>query len=505
MPEHVLAIDAGTSGVRCLVSDLNGKVISISRREWTYQSPAETGPMGREFNPDVFWDIICRSIGDALKAAKIGARDVVCVSATSQREGAVFLDKAGKELYAGPNIDLRAITEGISIDHQFGDEVFAITGHAPSLLFVPARLRWFKANHPEVYRQIATVLTISDWIAFKLSGEKASDAGGASELGLFDIGRRHWSARLKELLALPDGIYPSLVPTGSPVGEVTHQAISETGLARGTVVVQGAPDSHCGLIGMGIQKRGEVGVILGWSAPALMLVERPILDHETGAWAGCYPLPQHWTLESSTGEAGNAYCWLKNIIFGEEDSAEIYRRMDALAAEVPPGAETVLAFIGPFLLNMRHLSMKLGGILFPLPFSASNIQRAHLVRAALENICFAIRAGCHQLERISRCQITEVKVGGSLAKSQCLAETLPSVLSIPILVPEVTEVSALGAAICAAAGSGAYRDLAEAMQAMTPRFRVLEPDRLTALEYAEYYQRWIDTAQWLDKLSEEMK
>ncbi|MFQ6121548.1 MAG: FGGY-family carbohydrate kinase [Dehalococcoidales bacterium] len=507
LSKYILAIDAGTSGVCCLIADFTGHVVSLCHKEWSYQSLNGASPLAKEFNPNKFWRIICDNIKETLNNGGINTRDIVGISATSQREGAVFLDKNGGELYAGPNIDLRALTEGISIDNEFGSEIYHLTGHTPSFLFVPAKLKWFKANQPETYSRIATVLSISDWIIFRLSGERVSEVCGANELGLVDIRSRQWSSRLKELLDLPESIYPEFVTAGSQVGKVTRQAGTETGIMEGTPVVQAAPDTHCGLIGMGVKEKGQVGIVLGWSAPVQMVTDKPVLDPEAKIWTSCYPLPRRWILESNAGEAGNAYHWLKQMMFGQEDSSreEVYNLMDRLASEVPLGAEEVRAFIGPATMNMSHLTMKFGGFLFPVPLSATNIQRTHLVRASLENLCFAIKANCLQLEAISGLKVEEVKIGGSLAKSQCLAQILPNVLEVPVFIPEVTEVSALGAAVCAAVGSGAYSNLEEGMKAMTPRFRVVEPDRLSALEYAEYYQKWTTTAKWLERLSEEIK
>ena len=121
--------------------------------------------MGR---PDRLWHIVCDVTGTALNNAGIKAEELAAVSATSQREGMVFLDSTGKELYAGPNIDLRAVTEGISIDTQYARDIHSITGHLPSLMFAPAKLKWFENNRPELYKRISTVLTISDWIVYKL-------------------------------------------------------------------------------------------------------------------------------------------------------------------------------------------------------------------------------------------------------------------------------------------------------------------------------------------------
>lgn len=504
---YLLAIDAGTSGVRCLITDSNGRVIAICRRGWNYQTPESAGSLGKEFIPDVFWKIICDTVREALRSASINIRDLAGVSTTSQREGMVFLDKKGGELYAGPNVDLRAVMEGMAIDSQYAQEVYAITGHLPSLLFAPAKLRWFYQNQPETYSRIATVLAISDWMTYRLCGELFSEVCAASEIGLLDIQNREWSKRLRELLALPDGIYPELVPAGSRVGKVTHQAAAETGLAEGTPVAQGAPDTHCGLIGMGIKEVGDVGIVLGWSAPVQMVTGKTVFDSEARIWTGCHIMENRWILESSTGEAGNAFNWLRETMFNQNGASreEAYDLMDCLALSVSPGADGVLAAIGPGVMDMSHLHLGFGGFLFPVPLSAGSIQRTHLVRAALENICFAIRANCSQLETISGLKMERVSIGGGLAKSRCLKQILPAVLGLPVCIADVTEVSGLGAAMCAAAGSGIYAGLDEAMSFMKTDMRVILPVSLEAAEYEEHYQRWVSAARWLRKIGEGIK
>lgn len=172
---YILAIDAGTSTVRCAIFDEKGRLKAISRREWDYDTAPDADLLGRIFVPDQLWRIVCEVSREALYNAGIKASEIAGVSATSQREGMVLVDGAGKELYAGPNIDLRASMERILIDNDYAQEIHSITGHLPSLLFAPAKLRWFKKYRSELYDRIATVLTISDWIIYKISGELASE------------------------------------------------------------------------------------------------------------------------------------------------------------------------------------------------------------------------------------------------------------------------------------------------------------------------------------------
>jgi sugar (pentulose or hexulose) kinase len=502
--EYVLAIDVGTGSIRCLVTDLLGRQVALASQPWSYQTPEELALMGHEFQPEELWQTLCQIIRRALAEAGINPEHIRGISATSQREGAVFLDKKGRELYAGPNIDLRALFEGIAIDDEFGDEVYSLCGHKPSFMLIPAKLRWFRINQPEVYGQISSVLSISDWIAYRLTGELACELSSACELGLVDIKRRLWCDKLVERLNLPGSIYPRLGNAGSQVGAVSVQAAAETGLVAGTVVALGAADSQSGLLGLGVSQPGQVGVVAGWSAPVQLVTERPLSDAAGRVWTSCHALERLWILESNAGEAGNAYRWLKENLLGDE-SQEGYALMEQMAQSVPLGAEGTLALLGPDVMNMGRLGLRWGGFLFPLPLSFSQISRGHLVRAALENLCFAIKANYAQLEEISETGLGPVSLGGGLARSRVLPQMLADVLDRPVLLPKLTEVSALGAAMCAATGAGLYSSLTEAVLAMKGEQHCFEPDVGNAAEYAEYYQKWRVAARRLEELSQELQ
>jgi autoinducer 2 (AI-2) kinase len=504
--KYVVVVDAGSSGCRSLIIDLKGNLVSLAYQEWAYDVvPPEIAPMGKEFKPGKFWDIICRLIRESIKKADISPVDIIAVSSASQRQGVVFLDKKGHELYAAPNTDLRAIMEGFAIDGEFGDEVYRITGHKPSLLFTPARLKWFQANSPRVYEKIATALSIGDWITYRLSGERVAEVSCVADLGLVDIHEVKWSDTLGERLQLSREVCPMIVTAGTRVGWITSEAVKKTGLSSGTVVVAGGADTQCGLLGMGVKDKGEVGIVVGWSGAIQMVTTRPIIDPKGRLWSGCHALPRRWVLESNAQECGGAYRWLKGLLFSASDQREdIYGLMDSLAQEVPAGAEGMLAFIGPAVMDMSRLKPSLGGFIFPVTPSVTSMERKHFVRAALENLAFAFKGNCAQLEEVSRQKVKEVSIGGGIAQSRCLVKILSDILAMPVTCFESPQVTAWGAAMCAAVGSGVYPDLQRAMVAMRPKSRVVEPDAQSGEEYAGYYERWLTTARWLQDLYEKI-
>jgi autoinducer-2 kinase len=504
--EYLLALDAGTSAFRCLIFDLHGKLASLSRREYVYHYPADAAPLGKELVAEELWETVCECILSALKAARINPGDLAGISAASQREGTVFLDREGRELYLGPNIDLRAVAEGLVMDNRYAAEIQAITGHLPSLLFVPARLKWYHNNHPEIFSRVSAVLSFSDWLLFRLCGEMACEVCGTVESGLADVARRNYSTELWDLLELPSSIFPAAVCCGTRIGRVTAGAAAETGLAENTPVVQGAPDSHCGLLGMGIGKIAEVGIVSGWSTPLQMVTGAPVFDASRRIWTGCHPFQDKWILESNCGETGHSLEWVRTSLFGLKGLPEGagYDLMNSLAMPIPAGSEGVLAYSGPEAMDCGNLGLRWGGFIFPLPFSATNVSSAQLCRAAFENIGYALRANLEQLEAVAGQKPGDIRLGGGLGRSACLKQLLPGVLARPTAFASVTETSGLGAAMLAAAGCGIYSGPEEAVSAMLSPLEILEPDPLTAAEYEDYYQRWLSISRRLKEIGEEL-
>jgi autoinducer 2 (AI-2) kinase len=508
MADHcVLAIDAGSSGCRAFVFNPRGEAISSARRDWNYDTPAEIAPLGRQFDPEVFWKTVCEIINEAVQGSGLTPSRIAAVSTASQRQSVIFLDRDGVELYGGPNTDLRALVEGFAIDGQFGGDIHRITGHTPSFLFTPAKLRWFKTHHPHLYHRIATVLSMNNWIIYRLCGRPIADLSSAADTGLVDIRQRAWSSRLLTMLELPPQVCPEIVAAGTAVGKVSPASAARTGLAAGTPVVAGGADTQCGLLGMGVSDEAEVGVLAGWSASIQMVTARPILHPEGRIWSGCHVLPGRWILESNAAESGGAYAWLKGLLYGDDAAPagnDAYATMDRLAEQVPPGADGSLAFIGPRVMDMTRLRPILGSFLFPITPSVTGVGRKHLVRAALENLVFAFKGNCDQLAQTSGMKPKRVGIGGGLARSRSLVQMLSDALGQPVVSFRTAQVTASGVAMCAAVGAGWHADLRAAAETMRPASEVIEPDQRSSSEYAKHYGRWMHASRWLESLVEEV-
>ena len=493
--DHILALDAGSSGARCLIVRPDTGTVAVTRQEWSYDTPPEIGPLGKSFDPEAFWSILCDVTRRALASAGLSGADIAAVGVTSQRLGLVIIDEDGSPLYAGPNADVRAPAQGFAIDAKMAERVYTTTGKLPSLLLAPAKLQWLQ-QHDEAGFERATVLTMGDWVAYRLTGERRAEQSLAGGCGLLDITTRKPHMGLLDELGLPARLLPPSVTAQEVVGKVRPDAAEATGLASGTPVIIAGADTQVALVGMGIETPGEVGIDTGWSCPVMQVTAEPRIDPELRTWAGVHALPDLWVLESSAGNGGRVWRWWSEMLLGEGGNA----MADAatLAEQAPLGAGEITALLESGPMNAGAMGLHLGGILMTTPLSVGAIDRSHLLRAVLENIAYALRANLEQAEEVSGLRAVRVALGGGLVRVPIFPRILADVLGRPIEAALDADVTGRGAAILAA------RAIAKTPPVALKPMERIEPQPDATAAYQRYYERWRQLSQRLDTLREEL-
>jgi autoinducer 2 (AI-2) kinase len=500
--EYLLGIDFGTSGGKCLVTDLKGNEKARTFRQWWYESPEELKPYAKEFNAGDFWRLISESVRETLNKAKIPASKVSAVSSSSLRQGIVLLDGNGKELYAGPNIDARGALAQDKIMNTLGEQgIFDITGQGPTVICAPARLLWFKENKPEIYQKVKHMLMVNDWILYRLSGIYASELSCASSSAMLDVEKQGWSDKICQELELPSEILSNLCRSGEKIGEVTRQASKETGLAEGTAVVTGGGDSMLGLLGTGAVENYDTTVIGGTTSMLQTVLSSPLVDAQRRIPTSCHVIPGKWVIEANAGMTGKVYNWLRMALSkatttGKSDrSGELdFGRLDELAIQVPPGSDNMYAILGSEVMDLKKIeTIRPGMLLFPPPanpMTVTPIDARHMIRATIENMACALHGNKLTIEDVIKRKLEKLKVTGGLSRGRIWVQTLADVTGIPAETFKVEEGSLLGCAICAATGVGEYKNLEEAAKNMVQVETVLEPNKETLEVYEGYYTRW---------------
>jgi autoinducer 2 (AI-2) kinase len=480
LADYLLALDAGTSAGRALVLRRDGMIVATGRRDWSYDTPPDAGPLARSFDPEAFWLLLADATRDALDEASLSGGDIAAVGVTSQRLANVAIDRDGRPFYGGPNSDARAVGEGLAIDARMADRVYDVSGKLPSLILAPARVQWLRKHQPDDFARMQAMFTEADWFAFRLTGQVRMERSLAADCGLLNVAAREPDGELLAELDVPLELLPPLVNAGDVVGDVRGDASNVTGLRQGTPVVACGADSQCALIGMGVTEPGEAGIVTGWSCTVHQVTAGPKFDPQRRTWPGLHLLPDRWVVESSAANAGHVWrWWCETLLCGEEAALE---QGAELAAQAPPGARGLLALLGPGPMNAAAMGIHLGGLIMTTPIATHDIGRADLLRAALENVAYALRANLEQAEEVSGQRSTRVAVGGGLTRIGVFPSLLASVLDRPIEVAQDTEASARGAAVVIGRALG--------IDVPACPTTTVHPDEPAAAVYRTQYERW---------------
>lgn len=492
-----VALDAGTGGGKCVIFDATGTVLGAQREPWTYDLSFNADvPFVKEFSfsAPAFWDILCRCTRAALEQAGIAPGDVVGVAATSQREGCVFLDAHGTEVYAGPNLDARGFAEGLEVVSTLGgDRLYQITGHSAPFIFPIARYLWFRKHGTA---EVAHLLMINDWITYRLSGELSAEPSNATESMLFDLRGRCWSEEILTTFDIPASILPPVQRSGERVGSLTAAAAAATGLRAGTPVYVGGADTQCSLLGAGAIEPDATAATLGTTTPVQTVMAHATFDPQSRLWAGCHVVPNRWVLESNVGDTGDAYLWLLDLVSGGAPREQLYRLGEQLAAD-RFGPPTMLS-VGPAVFDLSKMRFnRPGGMLFPFPALHVRPDRATFVRAFMENIGYALRGNISQIEAVTGRRTTALTLSGGMTRSAVLPRVIADISGLPVRVAREPESAALGCAmLIAASENGSFASAVSTMVQHTQ----LEPNAQQQERYEAPYAKWRELQDRLDDI-----
>jgi len=505
---YLLSLDAGTGSVRGLLFDLQGNPVSSEIRGRSYQPDPSGEAFLHVFDAPGLWRTLCELIGCLLRNTGADPESILVVSATCQRFSFLFLDDRGEVLYAGPNMDPRGIFTQADIEARMGVEYYRLTGQWPPLLSGLSKLLWFRQEAPEIFARIRTVFMLDDWMSYQLSGERTAEITAASGSGFVELATPKWSEGILGAFDLDRDLFPPIVFPGQVIGAVHSRAAAETGLKAGTPVVAGAADTQCALLGAGLWGPGRVGIAAGTTAPVCLWMDAPLVDPEERLWSSWHVAPRSWLLEANGQWSGSVVQWLRDFFskagVPTGPDLDLYRWMEQQAGRLPPGAHDTLACLGPVLMDARQFHIVKPGIfLFPPPghlLTESPPGPGHLIRAALENIAFSMRGNLERVSRAGAANPDRLYLTGGLAKNRLFCQILSDCAGLPVLVCSETEGSALGAAVCAAAGIRAFADLAAAQKSLVATDRTYEPCPAHTELYQPLYERWCEVYEKLEGL-----
>jgi glycerol kinase len=438
----ILAIDQGTTGTTCLVFDGEGRIAGRAYSEFEQHFPR---PGWVEHDANEIWAVTRRVAIQAIVDAGIQGAELDTIGITNQRETVVAWDPAtGEPLHRALVWQDRRTAERCDELRAEGREALVRerTGLVLDPYFSGTKIEWLLRNVEGAER--AVFGTIDSWLIFKLTGRHATDYTNASRTMLFDIRRLAWDEELCAML----GVDPARLPEPLPSAHV----YGVTGEFGGEVPVAGvAGDQQAALFGQACHRPGEAKNTYGTGSFVLLHAGSAAPEAVEGLLitVACAPGEEAaYALEASIFVTGAAVQWLRDGLGLIEEAGET----EALAASLDSndGVYFVPALTG---LGSPHWDPYARGTIVGLTRGSS---RAHLARAALEAIAYQTVDAVRAEEAASGERLAALKADGGAVANRWLMQFQADLLGAPVVVPEVAETTALGAAYLAGIATGRW-------------------------------------------------
>ena len=486
--DYLLGIDLGTSSVRVILIDTEGKVCSLAGEEYPILYPE---PNAAEQNPDHWWEATCRTIHKILQETTISPSSIAGIGLSGQMHGLVAIDGKGKLLHPAIIwVDKRSVQECEEIKKKIGEEkLYLITGNPVAAGFLGPSLLWLRKQEPEVFRRIYQVLPPKDYLRWKLTGEIATEPTDAVGTALFDVQKGDWATEILTALDLPRKIMPDILPSDQVGGRITPAAASETGLMAGTPVILGGGDQAMGAIGNGVVSPGVAASTIGTGGQLVVCIDQPQFDPGRRLHLLVHAMPRRWLLMGAMLSAGLSLRWLRDQVFpleklmAESLGIDPYELFSREAEKVPVGSQGLLFL--PYLSGERtpHMDPYARGVFFGLKLEH---HRGHIIRAVMEGVAFGLRDSWEIFQSLE-VKIHRLIASGGGARSRVWRQIQADILGTTLFVSDKPEHSALGAAILAGVGVNIYPDLETACRKYISYTQETSPFLENKKKYDQYY------------------
>ncbi|MBC3869365.1 glycerol kinase GlpK [Undibacterium oligocarboniphilum] len=480
---YLLALDQGTSSSRSIIFNHQGQIIAAAQQEFRQIFPQ---PGWVEHDPAEIWLSQFATARQALRNAGLQAQDIAAIGITNQRETTLLWDKQTGQVLSNAIVwqDRRtaSVCESLRADGHAGT-IREKTGLILDPYFSASKLQWLLQHLPGAMQRAKrgelAFGTVDTWLAWQLSEGKlhVTDSSNASRTMLFNIHTGQWDPALLELFGIPAAILPEVHPSSHHFGE-TH-------LFGSPIPIAGiAGDQQAALFGQACFTPGMAKNTYGTGCFMLMHTGQQAVTSHNGliSTVACQTGDQaQYALEGSVFIGGAVVQWLRDGLKAIQHSPDV----EALAASVPDsgGVVFVPAFTG---LGAPYWVPDAKAAIVGLSRGSTV---AHIARAALESIAFQTTAVLQAMIKDAVCPITELRVDGGAAANNLLLQFQANLLGIPVVRPQVTETTALGAACLAGLGAGIFSHIDEcALLWQTERQFLPTMSRDQAQEFMQHWE-----------------
>lgn len=475
---YYIGVDLGTSAVKLLLMEGNGKICNIVSNEYPLSFPQ---PGWSEQKPEDWWNAVVDGIKKLING--FDASEVAGISFGGQMHGLVILDENDNVIR--PAIlwnDGRTTKQVDYLNNEIGKEKLSeYTANIAFAGFTAPKILWVKENEPENFAKIAKIMLPKDYIAYKMTGVHSCDYSDASGMLLLDVKNKCWSKEMMEICDVKEEQLPKLFESYEVTGSLTEEAAAALGLTTNCKIAAGAGDNAAAAVGTGTVGDGGCNISLGTSGTIFISskefgVDRfnalHSFDHADG----------NFHLMGCMLSAASCNKWWMDEIIGTKD----YGKEQEPITDDKLGENNV--YYLPYLMGERspHNNPDARALFIGMSMDTT---RADMTQAVLEGVAFAMR-DCYEIAKDLGINITETKICGGGAKSPLWRKIMANVLNINVNIIESEEGPGLGGAMLAAVACGEYASVQEAADKIVKVIGTEKPDPALAAKYDKKYAKF---------------
>ncbi len=471
-----IGIDLGTSAVKLLLMDSEGKIVNIVSREYPLYFPH---PGWSEQKPQDWYEQTILGIEELIQ--DVDKSQVAGISFGGQMHGLVILDEDDNVIR--PAIlwnDGRTGEETEYLNNVIGKEkLSAYTANIAFAGFTAPKLLWVKNKEPENFARIAKIMLPKDYIAYKLTGVHCTDVSDASGMLLFDVRNRRWSQEMCDICGIQVSQLAKCYESYEAVGTVLPEVAARLGISQSVKVAAGAGDNAAAAVGTGTVGDNMCNISLGTSGTIFISSKQFGVDRYNALHSFAHADGSYHLMGCMLSAASCNKWWMDEIV-GTKDYAAEQQPIEKLG-------ENHVFFL-PYLMGERspHNDPEARAVFLGMSMDTT---RADMTQAVLEGVAFALRDSLEVAKSLG-IELKSTKICGGGAKSPLWKKIVANVLNLRVEVPESEEGPSMGGAMLAAVACGEYANVEEIAAKVVKVVETVEPEAELVAKYEERYQQF---------------
>lgn len=471
-----IGIDLGTSAVKLLLMDSEGKICNIVSKEYPLHFPKSGWS---EQNPEDWYEQTVLGIRELLKDADTS--QVAGISFGGQMHGLVILDKDDKVIR--PAIlwnDGRTSKECDYLNQVIGKEKLSeYTANIAFTGFTAPKILWVKENEPENFARIEKIMLPKDYLAYRLTGVHCTDASDASGMLLYDVKNRCWSKEMCDICGIRESQLAKCYESYEAVGTLLPAVAAELGLSEKVIVAAGAGDNAAAAVGTGTVGDNMCNISLGTSGTIFISSKNFGVDKFNALHSFAHADGKYHLMGCMLSAASCNKWWMDEII-GTKEYGQEQQAIGGLG-------ENHVYFL-PYLMGERspHNNPDARGTFIGMTMDTT---RADVTQAVLEGVAFALRDSLEVAKSLG-IKLERTKICGGGAKSPLWKKIIANVLNLKVDVIESEEGPAMGGAMLAAVACEEYSGVEEIAAKFVKVVDTVEPEPELVAKYEARYAQF---------------